>query len=144
MRQRITIRACGVVVLLLSTAAGLHAEDRRKPAHQTLSQLSQEVAALESLYALDVTRPQLETLQKIARSTAAPLEKREEGKVSPEFRSKLSDLRTALVEAKNDEQIGKLLDKIEELRDREKPELDDETEVTEEAIDRAPQVLRLL
>ncbi len=106
--------------------------------------LNHEVAALQTLYALDASKAQLETLRKIASQTAATPAKGLQVKVTDAYRKKLHALREALVKAANEEEIGKLSDQLEQLRDAEKPELGDDVDITEAAVERAPEVLRML
>ena len=98
--------------------------------------LNHEVAALQTLYALDASRAQLETLRKIASQTAATPAKGLQVKVTDAYRKKLHALREALVKAANEEEIGKLSDQLEQLRDAEKPELGDDVDITEAAVER--------
>ena len=109
-----------------------------------LSALSQEVSALQVLYSLDVTRPQLEALKKLAAKTAAKPAAQAAGKGSDGLRKKLTALRDALVDPKDDDRIGELMEDLDKLRDAEKPELADEIDVTEDAVLQAPAFLRTL
>jgi hypothetical protein len=138
-----TVRIIAIAVALLFGGEGV-AQAPAEPDTTAVTMLSQEVAALQTLYALDVTEAQLETLRRMARETCAPLIKGMEGKVSDAYKKKLSDLREALVEAVDEERIGELMDQIDELKEREKPELGDDVDVTEAAAGRAPEVLRML
>jgi hypothetical protein len=133
--------AIAVALLFLGEAVA-HAP--REPDTTAVTMLSQEVAALQTLYALDATKAQLETLRRIARETSAPPIKGIECKVSDAYKKKLSDLREALVDAEDEERIGELMDQIDELKEKEKPELEDAVDVTEAAAERAPEVLRML
>jgi hypothetical protein len=120
------------------------ADEPKKPTTRSLSELSQEVAALQTLYLLDVTRPQLELLRKMASETAGKPTKAAEPKAGPKVRQMLVDLRAALVEAKNDDRIGDLIDKYYDLRQADKTEIDDSVDITDDAIRRVPEALRLL
>jgi hypothetical protein len=137
------MRVTGMAVALLSVSQGV-ARSAEQPDATAVTILSQEVAALQTLFALDATQAQLEALRRIARETAAPPVKGIEGKVSRAYRNKLRDLREALVEAVDEERIGELMDQIDELRETEKPEIGDDVDVTEAAVGRAPEVLRML
>src|SRR5947209_8251547 len=78
-------RALVIVSTLLLACAGA-AEEPKKPAVPlSLTELSQEVAALQVLYALDLTRPQLLALKKVAQETAAKPARRSEGEASEQF-----------------------------------------------------------
>jgi hypothetical protein len=110
----------------------------------SLNDLSMEVAALQVFREFRLTRPQLEALRKFAKDTVPEPSAREAAKASSEFRRTLMDLRDALVADDDDERIEQLQEQLDDLREKEKPELDDSTEVTEEARRCAPQLLRLL
>jgi hypothetical protein len=114
------------------------------PSRQSLVDLSQEVAALQALYALDVTRSQLEALRKIAQETAAKPRKHSDDQGSDALRKTLAQLREALVQATEDDRIDKLLERLDKLRDSEDSELDDGVDLTEDSVERAPGALRLL
>jgi hypothetical protein len=93
---------------------------------------------------LKVTPAQTKVLRPIAKETAAKVKARGETKASADFRKTLTQLHKALVDADDDESIDELLEKLDDLREAEKPELDDEVEITEEAIEQAPKVLKML
>jgi hypothetical protein len=109
-----------------------------------LNDLSLEVAALQTLYALNLTPRQLEKLRKIAADTTDRQQSRQTPKASPKFRKGLTELRDALVKAEEDSRIDDLVKKLDDLRSSEKPELDDGVDVTDEARERAADALRLL
>jgi hypothetical protein len=142
-RSGLARRVVAIAVVLLLGAGGV-AQAPREPDPTAVTVLSQEVAALQTLYALDATKAQLESLRRIARETAAPPIKGIECKVSDAYKKKLRDLREALVKAADEERIGELMDQIDELKEKEKPELADDVDVTEAAAERAPEVLRML
>jgi hypothetical protein len=96
------------------------------------------------MYALKLTRSQLAELRKIADTTANRPEEASDVKASATLRKVLGDLREALVRADNDARIGKLFERFDALREAEKPELDEDTVATEEAIRRAPEILTML
>jgi hypothetical protein len=139
----LAMRVIAIAVALVFAGEGA-TQAPAEPDSTAVTMLSQEVAALQTLYALDATDAQLEALRRIARETAAPPIKGIEGKVSDAYKKKLSDLREALVEAVDEERIGELIDQIDELKETEKPELGDDVDVTEAAAGRAPEVLRML
>jgi hypothetical protein len=132
------------VLVLCCLATAVMAEEGHKEKQTPLVQLSQEVTALQVLYALDLTRPQLEAVKKLAALTAAKPDKTAQGKGSDNLRKKLVALRDALIEAKDDEHIGDLMDDIDTLRESEKPELDDQVDITEMAVTHAPKFLQML
>jgi hypothetical protein len=130
-----------VLVGLRLTAPGRAEEP--KPDQPPLVELSQEVAALQTLYSLNLTRPQLEQLQKLAGEIAPKPSRPAEVKASATFRKRLMALRDALVKG-DEERISQLADQFEAMRESELPEMDDGIDLTEEAIEEAPRVLRLL
>ena len=138
------IRVVLVVVLAWGLITPSPAEEPKKASAATLSQLSLEVTALQALRTLNLTDVQLKTLQKWAKRTVPPAELRKDGKGSDKLRQALADLHQALVANSDDERIDDLTDKFEGLRDEEKPQLDDDVEITEEARRRAAEALRLL
>jgi hypothetical protein len=106
--------------------------------------LSQEVSALLVLHNLKLTPAQIKTLRPIAKETAAKAKAQGEIKASDDFHKALADLHKALVHAEDDERIDELLEALDDLREAERPELDDEVEITEEAVEQVPKVLRML
>ena len=135
-------------LIAVSTAFALtltgSAESPREADPPAVVLLNHEVAALQTLYALDASKAQLEALRKIASETAATPPKGVQVKVSDAYRKKLHALREALVDATNEEEIGKLSDQLDKLRDAEKPDLGDDVDITDAAVERAPEVLRML
>jgi hypothetical protein len=103
-----------------------------------------EVSALQSLLQFQFDKAQLEKLQQLSVGTAPKEQKRKAGKASKEFRDKLTALRKALAEAKDEARIVKLSDELDALREKEKPTLDDDVETTEAARKRAVEVFPLL
>jgi len=102
-----------------------------------------EVAALQAFHQLQLTPAQLETVRKFAKETAPESSPRDAAQASADFRRTLSALRDALVDD-DDELIDQLQEELDELRGKEKPELEESIEVTEAARQRAPELLRLL
>jgi hypothetical protein len=117
------------------------AEDAAKSAPQSLNELSMEVSALQTLHQFRFTPEQKTKLKKLAAETSEDAGARQAVKASEAYRRVLLDLRSAMLAGKNDEQIGKLEEKLEKLRESEKPEVDDGVEITDEARRRAPEVL---
>jgi hypothetical protein len=101
-----------------------------------------EVSALQILHHLNVTPPQLTTLRKIAKESAANKQDLKPGKGSDKLRAALQDMHKALLEKKEDK-IDNLAEKLNGLREEETPDLDD-VDLTETARRRAPEALRLL
>lgn len=108
-----------------------------------LHDLSLEVTALQTLYFLQPTPKQEQTLRELALKTASRSGPRRPGKASAELRATLAGLRRALL-AEDDDGIDELGEKLEELREDQEPDIDDEVEVTEEALEEAPKLLRQL
>jgi O6-methylguanine-DNA--protein-cysteine methyltransferase len=132
-----------VVIIGLALSNSCLGEEPKNHARLTLSQLSLEVAAHQTLRNLSVTEAQLKTLRQLAMQTVPRAELRREGKGTDKFRQALAELHRALTSGA-EEKIDELADKLEEIRDQEKPELDDEISMTEEARRRAPEAVRLL
>jgi hypothetical protein len=135
--------------LVLATAAGLYlapagAADPGKEKGPSLSELSLEVAALQILHSFKVTPAQMEKLQKLARETAEKPRQRKAGKGSVDFRAAVVALREALAEESDDDEIAKLEEQFDDLREAEIPDLDDGVDLTAVARQRAPEVLRQL
>ena len=124
----------------------LQAADKPKPKEHpkvNLNDLNLEVQALQQLHDLKATTPQLHALEKLAGDTAAGSTEREAAKASEKYGKLLDDLHDALVKDDGD-RVAELDEKIEGLKDEEKPEFDDAVETTDEAQRQAPDVLRLL
>jgi hypothetical protein len=134
--------------MLLSTLVVLalmppsRSEEQPKKSQLTLNELSMEVVALQVLHQFQFTPAQMQKLRKLARETASDVGAREIVKASAEFQRTLASLRAALAEADKPGHIQELQEKIDKLRDAEKIELDDAVEVSEAAVQRAPEVLR--
>lgn len=110
----------------------------------SLNDVNLDVSALQFLFQLQMNRSQLLTLHKLAQETSDKPPARRPAKASNDFRTAMADLREALIKGDNREKIDELIEKVDDLRDQENPELDDEIEVTDEARMRAPEVFRLL
>jgi hypothetical protein len=140
MSQRIAL--CLLLLLFGLGLGAAHQPPRNTP--PSLHELSMEVTALQILYQFRFTPEQMSKLQKLAPETAAEAGARPAVKASEGFRRALHDLRTALVSAKDEEQIAKLAESLDELRSAENPDLDDGIEMTEAARQQTPPVLRWL
>lgn len=114
------------------------------PDKLSLTALSQEVTALQTVRALDLTRAQMRSLRELARDTGELPYARPATKGSDELRKRLLELREALARGESDERIDTLSEKYEKLRDGEEADLQDDVEVTDEARAKAPAALRLL
>lgn len=86
----------------------------------------------------------MEQLRRLAADTADHPPGRRPAKASDRFRKALLELRQELVNAGDDSRIEELVKKIDEIRDKDKPELDDGVEVTEAARERSGELLRML
>lgn len=132
------------VACCLLALPGIDPRPPLPPPPGSVTALSREVAALQTLYALRLTRPQLEQLRKMASDTVARPPADEPVEVSAALRKTLGDLREALARADDDDRIGKLYDRYDELVADEEPAVDDAVEYTEEAAEKAPAVLDML
>jgi hypothetical protein len=132
-----------VLVPLLALALSA-APSRADPAdREDLNALSLEVAALQRLHQLDVTSAQTEALARLAKRTAPKETERKPPNVSAKYRRTLLQCREALILGE-DQRADDLGEELEELRDSDKPDLDDAVETTDEARRLAPRALKLL
>jgi hypothetical protein len=130
-----------VTLTLLSSAWG---EEPKSTPPSTLNQLSLEVSALQILHHLSATPAQLRQLRKLAKETKPIDSDAKPGRGSDKFRSALQEIYQALLDSKNAEKIDKLTEALDALREEEKPDLDDDVDLTETARHRASEALRLL
>jgi hypothetical protein len=136
------IHYASVVALSFTViAAGLQA-DEPKPARPLLA-LSHEVTALQTLYLLDPSPAQLRALRTISQETVgkAPISSIPEE--SADMRVALANFKKALLSGESSERINKLGQRLQELRSAPGADVDDEIELTDEAIDRAGEAIRL-
>lgn len=112
------------------------------PAPVDLSPLNNEVAALEMLYQFQITPAQLEQIAKLAPKTARPAPLAKAIQVSTDFRKALEELHAALA-TQDDEKIGPLSARVEELRTAERPDLED-FEITDAARKEVPTIFASL
>jgi hypothetical protein len=115
----------------------------QRPGRDNLTVLSQEVAALKALSALDLTPGQMKAFAQVARETAGPPRERKPPKASPRLRGYLRMLHDALVDNDRDG-IKYFSDKVDGLREAEDSDIDDAFEVTDAARARASDAIRLL
>jgi hypothetical protein len=120
-----------------------HGDDPTALEKLPLPKLSQEVDALQTLYELQVTPAQLKALKILGEETGARPGGRPNAKASKELRTALIDLRAALIKADDGERISELLMRYNELDEKETPELEDDYEITEDAVEKVPEALRL-
>src|SRR5262249_26221363 len=111
----------------------------------TVNDLSMEVAALQALRSFQLTPDQLKSLRRIAAKTA---DQEQAARIAPKaseaYRKALLSLREALIKGDDEARITELQDQLDEICDKEQPILDDGVEVTDEARQQAPVVLRML
>lgn len=132
------------VALWLLVSPGIDPRPALPPAPRSLVALSREVEALRTLYALRLTRGQLEHLRELAPETVARPPADDTVEVSAALRKTLGELREALARADDDDRIGKLYDRYDELLSDEDAPLEGPVEYTEEAAEQAPSVLDML
>lgn len=108
------------------------------------SELSMEVNALQLLYDLQLTNAQLEKIKTWAGETAQKERLRKDREISKEFRAKLTELHKALAQAVDGEAIEKLVMEIEDLREKENPDVDDKVEISAAARKRTAEFMRVL
>jgi hypothetical protein len=131
-----------VVALILAVPAP--ARQARQPDEPDLNEISMEVNALQALSGFNFTPEQLEKLKGLAQDAAAKPRKRDAAKVSKEYRDKLLELHAALKQDNDVDKIDQLSDELDELRQKENPNLDDGVDLSDTARKRAPQATRLL
>jgi hypothetical protein len=130
-----------VFVVLVGPA---QAQQAKQDEEIDLNDLSLEINALQTLNTLNLTDDQLLQLQSWAPQTVQKGQKREAAKASKEYRDKLVQLRAALLDASDADKIDQLYEEVDELRDAEKPTVDDGVELSASARKKAPAVLKLL
>src|SRR5262245_45620973 len=124
---------------VLALSAGLTLAPQRAPdeprklPEPELHGVTREIFALRTLFYLRFTRDQLEALAKIAKGTAAPPREHNRARASEDYRRLLGELRTALVSAGDAERIDDLEEKVGDLQESERPQVDDGIVITEEA-----------
>lgn len=136
MRKNIKKMGVGLAAVVLLVAAGGSARNavprsRAEPAEE-IDALMLEVAALDDLYALDLTRGQLKNLLKLAEGCGDKPRRRGPTRVSDGLRQTLLDLRDALILG-DDERIADLREQLDEQIENTQPEFDDNYEVTDTA-----------
>jgi hypothetical protein len=102
------------------------------------------VSALQMLHQFQFTPAQREKIRACAKECAETDRRREAGQASKEFREKLQELHKALVFSTDVDLIDQLSDELDDLRNEEKPDLEDDVKITKEARKHAPAILRLL
>jgi hypothetical protein len=140
--QRASLLFAPAVVLCCAVSGGALAPAKAEPA--SLNELSMEVGALQTLYQFDFTAAQRETLRRLARTTSQETGARQAARASAAFRKTLLELRAELAKGTDGDRISDLQDALEKHYDADELELDDGWEVSDEARDKAPEVLRTL
>jgi hypothetical protein len=137
---RISAAAIGLVAIL---ACPILAVEPKSP-EPTIGALSMELAALQSIHRLKLDESQLRKLAVIAERIVDKDAKRPKGKASPEYRKAVESIIEAYRTLSDDDFIGQLEEELETLAGTEKPELDDDFEMTAAARKVAPEFLKLL
>jgi hypothetical protein len=107
-------------------------KQQKKPAEADVNRLSLEYKALHALRSLEATPAQISEIARMGKKTAAKPHKRDPAKAAANYVAALTELRDALV--KDDEQkIEALQGKLDGLREKDPPDLDDEIEITDAA-----------
>ncbi len=149
----------GIVFLTPRPGGGVYAaalaagprKDKEKPrppadaksSKEDVTDLSMEVDALTAIRQFQLDKAQLEALGKLAAETAPKDEKRQAAKASDKFRKALADLRDAL-RADDEDAIDDRSDAVDDLRDKENPDVDDAVALTDAARKQTPGYLGLL
>jgi hypothetical protein len=105
--------------------------------------VAMEVAVQQTLHQLAATPTQLEALAKLVKDVDIKEVKRTPAKVSDKYCQTLLDLRDAYRKGEDSGRIDELTDALDDLKESEKPELDDAVEICDDARRLAPQALRL-
>jgi hypothetical protein len=152
----IYLALCGSIILLASgLVATLRAENPKKEEKkaephalkgkdaQEVVDLKREVAALETLYHLELDEAQLKALAKLAEHTAGKPKASAEASAGKDYRTALRNFRDALAEA-DEEKVEELNEKLAEIHENEEIDIEEEFEITEAARKAAPAALKLL
>jgi hypothetical protein len=134
------LAALCVLALIVMVPGGLIAEpkeDGKQPPHE----VSMEIQALRAFDDLQLTPEQIALAVKLSKETAEPERKRGEPKASEEYRELQRQLRDALAE-QDDDKADEIDESLDQLADKEKPEIDDGFAVTKAARKRAAEVLK--
>lgn len=105
--------------------------------------LALEVTALQTLYQLQLTPAQMQSLAKISKDTATTIKGTPSAKVSTKFRKTLTDLRSALI-ADQEDRVAELSEKLDRLFDEEDVALEDRVPINDTARRKAPDFVRIL
>jgi hypothetical protein len=130
-------RICCLTLALVFVSQGSAADPKT-----SLSNLSLEVAALQTLHRFQATPQQMEAMRKLAGDTMSK-DARQAGKGSAKLRQTLTDLRDALVRDEQ-EKIDSLEEKLDEVLDADDTDVEDEVEITAGARRRVNEVLSIM
>lgn len=137
--------------LLASTAPAQDLPDPKKESlrgeqntQKGLTELKAEVDALQLMYDLKLTVPQLKKIREAARKTAGKFRSAEGSKSSKEYFEKLEKLRDALGDPTDDDAIEDLLADISDLVEADEPTLNHRFDLTRDARKEADLVMRSL
>ncbi|HEX4072568.1 MAG TPA: hypothetical protein VHX68_15410 [Planctomycetaceae bacterium] len=105
-------------------------KESKPPADANL--LSMELKALRILRGLEATPNQISEIARAAKTTAGSPGQRESAKVSGPYLEAMVQMRRALV-AKDDDKIEALRTQFDQLEEKDRPDLDDQVEITDGA-----------
>jgi hypothetical protein len=131
-------RLLPLIALILATPRVGSAADEKTDANV----LSLQVTALEMLHRFQSSPEQLEAFLKVAKTAAPKAAARKPAKVSPKFLKTLIEVRDAYVKGDEDAIADKSAE-LDELRDKDNPDLDDDVDLTDVARKAAPSGLKL-
>lgn len=148
MTRRIFLFTGLVALGLIAVAADCNPTIAQKKTTPTATtedprRLAQEVAALQTLYYIQLSPKQLLATARLCKDTATAQGPPTQIKVSAKFRKALTDLRTALI-TDQDERVSDLNSKLDKLFDDENVEIDDRMPINDAARRKAPELAKLL
>lgn len=115
--------------------------DDKTDMDEPLHNISMEVQALRMFDSLSLSDEQIALVGKLSKETAEPSRKRSQPRASEEYQRLLKEVRSALLDHDEDK-VGELDEEIEQLQQKESPEVDDGFAVTKAARQRAPEVFK--
>jgi hypothetical protein len=142
--EEVVMSIRSAVIGICLVLAGLCSAEEARPDAPSPQDLKLEVQALQTLYHFQFTPEQMQRLVKIAADTAPRPRPRKPAQVSEEYLQALTDLRNALVDATDEDRIDQLEDRLDELTENEKPDLDEDIKLTAAARRQVAEVLRQL
>jgi hypothetical protein len=140
MNLRVVVRGLLLSAALLAVVIAVAAPPAPKA---NLNELSLEIAALQTLHELELSKVQLSALAKLAKESAPEGEQRQPAKASPECAKAIGDLHAALGRG-DDNRIAECQEKLDAIMEKEEPELDNGVTVTEGARGNAADALKIL